>query len=152
LEKGGGNRLHEGNVLTTKQTTKFLEHFTQWARSRADIIAVALVGSHARDTARPDSDIDIVMLCKQPTDYLAHLDWVQAFGTTTSQQLEDYGKLTSVRTWYGDGLEVEFGITDEHWADLPLDEGTRKVISDGMVILLDRDGPLSKAQAANHQR
>ena len=50
-------------------------------------------------------------------------------GKVERQQVEDYGKATSLRVWYEDWLEVEYGLTDETWAALPLDEGTQAVIS-----------------------
>jgi hypothetical protein len=52
----------------------------------------------------------------------------------------------SVRVWYLDGLEVEYGITDEDWASTPLDEGTRQVIADGMVVLFEQEDMLSRHQ------
>jgi hypothetical protein len=52
--------------------------------------------------------------------------------------------LTSVRVWYGDGREIEFGLTDERWAAVPLDEGSRQVIEDGMRILFERGNILSR--------
>ena len=46
-----------------------------------------------------------------------------------------------MRAWYSVGHEVEYGFTDETWSALPLDEGTKKVISGGMEILFER-GPI----------
>ncbi len=48
------------------------------------------------------------------------------------------GRVTSLRVWYADGLEVEFAIADRAWASAPLDAGTRRVIEDGCVVLFDR--------------
>jgi hypothetical protein len=61
--------------------------------------------------------------------------------------VEDYGKVTSLRLWYRNGPEVEFGLTTPDWAAPPLDEGTRRVITDGMVVLQEKLpllSPLSK--------
>ena len=52
--------------------------------------------------------------------------------------------MTSLRVWYRDGLEVEFGLTDESWAASPLDAGTRSVILDGIVVLFERGDLLSR--------
>jgi UTP:GlnB (protein PII) uridylyltransferase len=41
---------------------RIIEVARQWARAQKNILAVALVGSYARKTARPASDIDLVML------------------------------------------------------------------------------------------
>jgi predicted nucleotidyltransferase len=37
-----------------------------WATAQPKIRAVALVGSHARGTAGPDSDIDLMLLATDP--------------------------------------------------------------------------------------
>jgi hypothetical protein len=47
--------------------------------------------------------------------------------------------------FYEGGPEVEYGITSSKWATLPLDEGTLKVLRDGVKVLLDRDGSLNRA-------
>ena len=39
----------------------FIESFSSWAGRQSDIEAVALVGSHAREDANEDSDIDLVI-------------------------------------------------------------------------------------------
>jgi predicted nucleotidyltransferase len=47
----------------------FFAKISAWASARPDIHAAALVGSHARGTAKPDSDIDIVLLVDDPNIY-----------------------------------------------------------------------------------
>src|SRR5512138_2680120 len=121
-----------------ERTAEFIQDFTAWATLQPDILGVAIVGSHARSDARPDSDLDLVIICKRSADYLADLSWTLHVGEVREQKLEDYGKVTSVRVWYVDGLEVEYGITDEDWAASPLDDGTRRVIADGMVVLYEQ--------------
>ncbi len=128
------------------RVTEFLRAFGDWARSRSDIMAVALVGSHARGTARVDSDVDLVIITSRPGQYLADLSWAATFGEVDRHQIEDYSKLVSVRVWYVNGLEVEDGITDENWAAFPLDAGTRQVINDGMVVLFEQGHLLSRHQ------
>jgi len=56
--------------------------------------------------------------------------------------------VTSLRVYYVDGLEVEYGLASPEWASIPLDEGTQWVISGGMRILLDREGRLGRALEA----
>jgi hypothetical protein len=48
---------------------RIIEVARQWARAQKNILAVALVGSYARKTARPASDIDLVMLTYEPTSF-----------------------------------------------------------------------------------
>lgn len=121
----------------------FLERFTAWAASQADLQAAALVGSYARGTPRPDSDLDLVMLVEEPKVYLADPVWTRQLGQPLGQQVEEYGRLTSLRVWYAGGLEVEFGLTDPDWADQPLDPGTAQVLADGARSLVERRPLLS---------
>jgi hypothetical protein len=87
-----------------------------------------------------------VFLVRQPATFLQDTNWAQRFGTIQRQQVEYYGPVTSIRVWYTDGLEVEYGLTDDAWVATPLDEGTRRVISDGMQILFERESLLSPHQ------
>jgi predicted nucleotidyltransferase len=120
----------------------FLDHLKNWAATRDDIRALALVGSHARGQARADSDVDLVVVCSEAPRYLKDTAWVSDFGEAKSVALEDWGKVQSVRVLYRNGLEVEFGITTKDWASLPPDRGTADVLKNGVLVLLDRDGEL----------
>jgi predicted nucleotidyltransferase len=136
-------------VISLDGIDGFLKEFTDWVDSQADIKAVALVGSHARNAATETSDVDLVLIANQPQRYLQDRDWIRRFGEIHRQQVEHYGKVTSIRVWYTDGREVEYGITDEGWAAVPLDEGTQRVIEDGMRILFERGYLLSRREAGN---
>jgi hypothetical protein len=76
--------------------------------------------------------------------YVQDTRWAQHFGTVNREQSENYGKMISVHVWYSEGLEVEYGLTDETWCAVPIDEGTRRVISDGIQILTERTPILSR--------
>lgn len=129
--------------MTKIRVEQFLHEFSHWATDQGNIEAVALVGSYARGTATETSDVDLVVLANQPDLYLQERTWTQTFGKIVNQRVEDYGKLISLRVRYTDGLEVEFGLTDASWASVPLDEGTREVISGGMKVLFERGSILS---------
>jgi predicted nucleotidyltransferase len=130
-------------AMTQVRVEQFLSEFSHWATDQGDIEAVALVGSYARGTATETSDVDLVLLANQPDLYLQERTWTRRFGKVVNERVEDYGKLISLRVRYADGLEVEYGLTDASWAVVPLDEGTREVISRGMKVLLDRGALLS---------
>lgn len=98
-------------MKTIEDIRDFLNSFVAWASEQPDVQGIALVGSYARGAARDDSDIDLVILTDQPKRYLEDIIWTQYFGTVEKHQTEDYGKLTSLRAWYQDGVEVEYGIT-----------------------------------------
>ena len=128
-----------------KQAQILLEEVTKWAEDQPGIIGVALVGSYARGEARVDSDIDLVLLAARPQDFINKPAWINQFGAVKSYTVEDWGLVTSLRVYYEDGLEVEYGLTSSEWAEEPIDDGTYRVISDGMRIFLDREGLLSGA-------
>jgi predicted nucleotidyltransferase len=121
----------------------FLFEFKRWAATEAGIHAVALIGSHARDTATSESDVDLIVVTSPPNIYLEFRQWTSLFGNVLRDQMENYGKCTSLRVWYDEGFEVEYGFVDESWAALPLEEGTRKIIADGMKIMFERKPLLS---------
>ncbi|HEY0605103.1 MAG TPA: nucleotidyltransferase domain-containing protein [Herpetosiphonaceae bacterium] len=132
--------------MAEETVAQFLEEFTAWAAAQPDVQAVALVGSHARDAARPDSDVDLVVIADRPELYVQNTGWIERFGHVERQQTEDYIKLISVRVWYADGREIEYGLTDPSWAALPLDPGSQQVIADGMRVLFERAPLLSRHQ------
>ncbi len=135
--------------MTTKRQKvhQFLSEFNRWASSQPDILATALLGSYARQNeATGASDVDLIIIAREPKTYLQDTRWAQHFGTISRQQIESYGKVTSLRVWYSGSHEVEYGFTDEKWSGLPLDEGTKKVISDGTQILSERGSILSRSK------
>jgi predicted nucleotidyltransferase len=122
-----------------ERVREFLATFSVWAAEQPAIHAVALVGSYARGTANELSDVDLVIVTDDPATYVWDSAWSHTFGAVTRLQREEYGKVTSLRTWYDDGLEVEYGFTDVTWVEAPLDEGTQHVISSGLQVLFERD-------------
>lgn len=125
-----------------------LDRVRDWAAHQPTIAAVALVGSHAQDAARPDSDIDLVLLCEEPHAFLAHTSWIHHFGAVARCHTEEWGVMTSLRVHYTDSFEVEFALTTLAWAVLPVDPGTKHVVSHGMRILWGREGLLARLQEA----
>jgi hypothetical protein len=136
--------MFEKPTVQADQVELFLGEFVTWASSQPGILGVALVGSYARSAATASSDVDLVILASDPQSYLGDQTWVRQFGEPTRLQTEDYGALTSLRVWYADGREIEFGLTDENWASVPLDEGTQQVIAGGMRVLFERGPILSR--------
>jgi len=130
--------------MDRERISSFLTQVSDWAARQPDILALALVGSHARGAATETSDVDLVILAQDPSRYLEDQGWLEQFGLAQSVQLEPYGKLTSIRVWYADGLEVEYGLTGEEWAADPLDPGSRRVMEGGMRVLFERGDLLSR--------
>ena len=133
--------------MTDAQT--FIERFRTWAEAQRPVEAAALVGSWARGAARPNSDIDLILVTREPGVYLDDDGWTADFGAVDAASYEDWGLVQSIRVFYAGGPEVEFGITTPEWtATRPVDPGTARVVGDGIVILLDRAGMLAALKAA----
>jgi uncharacterized protein len=140
-----------------KAAQRIVQTVLAWAMSEAAIRAVALVGSHARGTAKRGSDIDLVVLARDPDRFRvdrtwqAAIDWNAIGARLARWQDEDYGPLWSRRLWLEDDRgEIEIGFARPAWADVnPLDPGTQRVIADGCVILYDPEGLLARACAAS---
>jgi hypothetical protein len=85
----------------------------------------------------------LVVISETPKKYLDQTEWAKNFGMIAKEQTEDYGMLISLRIWYEDGLEIEYGFTTAAWAATPLDGGTKEVIEGGIKVLFERTALLS---------
>jgi predicted nucleotidyltransferase len=121
---------------------ELLDAVAAWAAGDPRIAAVALVGSVARGTARPDSDLDLVVLSEAAHSLLQDPTWLDRFGRPSRHVLESWGEVTALRVWYAEGPEVEFGLTTPRWAARPMDPGTRQVVEGGLRVVFDREGLL----------
>jgi hypothetical protein len=116
-------------------------------------VGAALVGSHARGEARPDSDVDLMIITTEPQRYVEDDSWVGVFGCVETVTVERWGAVTSLRVHYEGGPEVELGITTPEWASTdPVDPGTERVVRDGIRPLLDRAGMLAGLDATMRRR
>ena len=126
--------------------SSFLEEFSRWAKTQADIEAAALVGSYARDAATTESDIDLMILTTKLSSYFQDQIWVSQFGEVEESKAENWGRVETLRVFYKGAIEVEYNFSTPDWADIPVDAGTHSVISDGMKILSDPQGILERLQ------
>ncbi len=130
----GGNRLFED----------FFNQLKEYAGNTSHIESIIIVGSYARGTNKESSDLDLVVITSNKSGMVEHPDFIQNFGAVHKQQVEYYGACTSIRVWYKDGKEVEFGIVDPSWISTPLDAGTYQVLSDGYHVIIDKKGHFEK--------
>ena len=119
---------------------EFFSRLRDYARDAPHIESVIIAGSYARGTNRENSDIDVIIITSNKSGMIADEGFARAFGAVCKQQTEYYGACTSVRVWYKDGTEAEFGIVDPSWISVPLDAGTYRVLSDGYKIVADKKG------------
>lgn len=138
---GAGERTDEIEALVS--------HIATWAAGRPDLIAVALVGSQARRSARPDSDVDLVFLSRDPDRYVRQEDWARELGGSAVQATAHRGVLVEQRLVTGSGLELDVAIGGPRWASIdPLDSGTARVVREGMRIVHDPEGVLARLRDA----
>jgi uncharacterized protein len=95
-------------TIAGQRARLLLDAVEKWAGDRPDILAVALIGSWARGVARPDSDIDLLVIAQDTAGYFAWQDWLSDFGKPTDRARESVAGLSALRAWYADGPEVEF--------------------------------------------
>ncbi|MFI7502655.1 nucleotidyltransferase domain-containing protein [Streptomyces sp. NPDC049687] len=121
-----------------------VDRVTRWAVRRADVVGLLLVGSCARGSARPDSDVDLVLLVEEPDLYTADGGCVRELDLGEVVRVRAWGPVTEVRHVTGSGLEVELGVTSADWARTdPVDAGTCRVVTDGARVLHDPCGVLA---------
>ena len=133
--------------MTRDEVDSLLQLVVAWAETRADIVGVGLVGSWAYGNARPDSDVDFVLITSTPEAFrhndgwLRELDWPSAGFRVARWHDEDYGPLWSRHIMLAPPGEVECGFALPAWAATePMDGGTREVVSHALRVLLDKEG------------
>ncbi|MEV5600812.1 nucleotidyltransferase domain-containing protein [Streptomyces sp. NPDC052299] len=128
------------NAQRHQEVAALLDRAVEWAGARPDVAGLLLVGSWARDAAREDSDVDLVLLSDDPALYDAESltdQWALGTFVTTRR----WGPITEWRFVRESGLEVELCVGSPDWAGTsPMDPGTRRVVSDGARSLYDPRG------------
>jgi uncharacterized protein len=131
-----------------RDVTDLLCSVPGWAHGRGDLAAVGLAGSWARDRARMASDVDLVLLTTAPDRYTGSADWLAFFGGELIRARE-WGAITERRLRRRSGLVIELGVGSPGWASTdPVDDGTRRVVTDGFRPLYDPTGLLRNLQSA----
>lgn len=118
----------------------FINALKNFSENTSYIESVIIAGSYVRGTNKESSDLDIVIITPNKSEIVRNQDFIHNFGEVYKKQTEYYGACTSIRVWYKNGHEVEFGIVEPSWIEKPLDAGTNKVLSDGYKIVIDKKG------------
>ena len=128
----------------------FLADVVKWADKEQAIDSMLLVGSHARGTQRPDSDVDIVILTADKACFINDVSFASQFGEISRLETEEWGILTALRVFYKNGLEVEFGFAPLEWMGIPVPEGTDRVLRDGYRVLIDKNDRFRNVEFSQH--
>ncbi|MBK3625186.1 nucleotidyltransferase domain-containing protein [Streptomyces sp. MBT49] len=141
----GGHFADPPGVSPTREAEvrRVVDRVTRWAANRSDVVGLLLVGSWAREAARPDSDVDLVVLSTAPAAYAEGDAWTREPALGEVLRVRKWGPVTEWRYVTASGLEVEVGVTAVQWARTdPIDDGTRRVVTDGARPLYDPAGIL----------
>jgi uncharacterized protein len=118
------------------EIASIIDDVTLWASGRPDVAGLLLVGSCARGTARPSSDVDFVLL--------THSAWDSGPAIGEPTLTRSWGPITERRFVTPSGLEVELNVGNPSWAAVtPVDPGTLRVVGDGARSLYDPAGLLA---------
>ena len=121
-----------------------LQEFKKWSDYQNQIKGVAIVGSFARGDFHSKSDVDLVIISTNKEVTIQDILSEFKYDVVNRHQLEQWGPfLTSLRIFYDNEIEVEYGVTTNVWVKEPLDKGTKEVVSNGFKILLDKESVFS---------
>jgi predicted nucleotidyltransferase len=136
--------MSAATVSRLGEVQALLDRIRIWAREREDVRAVALVGSWARGAAAMDSDVDVVLLTDAASRYQSGRGWVTELGASKVLLTRPWGAVTESRLAMPSGLQVELGVAAPSWAATdPVNPGTARVASDGLIPLYDPEGMLA---------
>jgi aminoglycoside 6-adenylyltransferase len=121
---------------------QLLRQIITWAESRADILAVVLVGSGARLDLPADewSDIDLVLVAADPSAYLGSDAWCAAIDEPWIGTLErgPDGQIVERRVLFRSGIDADFIVISSDLRALQT-EPLQSITARGMRVLLDKD-------------
>ena len=137
--------------MNSSQANRIINAIMDWAIERADVRAMACVGSWARGGPRDASDIDLLLLSDQAEEYrrcrkwLSEIDFGKAGFRVQSNESAVYGAVWSRHVHLLPMAEVELTFANCSWARTdPIDCGTRRVVEDAFRITFDKDRTLAR--------
>ena len=137
--------------MKAKEAQSLINFVSEIVTEREDFRAAALCGSWARGNARDLSDLDIVIIAREPNQLRCKPSWIVElpFGRAgfryVKHRTATYGAVWSAHVELEPRAELELSIAGKTWAALdPIDPGTRYVITDAFKILVDKDGSLGR--------
>jgi aminoglycoside 6-adenylyltransferase len=116
-----------------------------WARTRDDVRAAVVVGSHARTDIPADrwSDFDVILIVDDPEPYAAYAGWVTEFGVPVLTFLEPtaVGDQRERRVLYESDEDVDFPLIPVSALDgLESSDNAADLLRRGFRILVDEIG------------
>lgn len=141
--------------MNTAETNGLIEVIQMLVKGRDDLRAMAVCGSWARGNPRPDSDLDVLIIAQDQGSLRRNQKWIgelkysDAGFRYVDHESVQYGPVWSAHIKLEPEADLELTFAGENWTSVhPLDPGTRRVVTDGFKILVDKDGVLQSLHNA----
>jgi aminoglycoside 6-adenylyltransferase len=131
--------------LAEQTCEHWTERFVRWAEAQPDIRTVIVVGSRARADRPADqwSDLDLILVTRDPKRYLLRTDWLANLGRhwCTFVERTATGDEVERRVLFEGGLDVDFLLVPlDRAQQLVRETPLADIISRGARVLVDKDG------------
>ena len=102
-----------------------------------ELRGLGVVGSWARGNPRPGSDLDLIVLARDPTRWRRRQSWLRTLQFSQcglaycGHRTATYGAVWSAHIDHTPVARLELTLAAESWAGIdPIDSGTRRVVDD----------------------
>ena len=153
-----GQRYQHGYRVKKGQSSKLIKLIAGFVERNDDLRALGVCGSWARGNPTPDSDLDLVIIARNPSVYRRRQQWVRElpfdrYGFNyVNHHTATYGVVWSAHVELEPYAELELSFAAPSWACVdPLDPGTRHVVTDGFKVVVDKDRLLAQLVVACSQ-
>lgn len=126
----------------------FINDVERWTRIQDTIHALILVGAYGRGEHDKNAAIHFHLITTTPKLYTDNPSFVNNFGVVVESSIKQNGIVTSLQIWYSSGIEADFSITTPIWISTPLEEETKKTLSAGYKVILDKKNYFKKVRVA----
>jgi aminoglycoside 6-adenylyltransferase len=139
----------------TPSYDRLLGRLVTWAGREGNVRAVLVIGSRARADRPADewADLDLILIARDPTPYLASADWLTEIGTPWLTFLErtPEGDAYERRVLFEGGLDVDLIPRSLASFGQTLQEGLPQIEADmlrrGVLVLVDKEGIAARLAA-----
>lgn len=112
-----------------------------------EIVGIALFGSHAKGTERPDSDFDFLFVTTDIEVHFRDNHYVSCIGTFRYARREKWFSGETLRSFLREeNGQIELNFVKPEWATLPPNDEAKRIFRDGVRILHDPQGILKRLQ------
>ena len=134
-------------IQESETYNRLIERFTIWAEHEENVRTAIVIGSRARTDHPADewSDLDIIVLARDPEPYWQTKEWLSAVGTPWLSFVEpspDGGSIEH-RVLFAGGLDVDFALGSASGFQQMLEAGIPPDVTDiirrGIRFLVDKD-------------